>query len=188
MSALTHDPSWFIIVGEAAILLTILCGVMVVFAIRQRTRDEHNLRVFIGVVQSDLEARRQNLRELGMQMYRLDGEQLDAMVETVSSLERDIYQTIVVAYNRRDGAALGNFHRGLKKLIMACLQIQAVPDDTALRAAEAECGKLAAELKESMSRNQNLQVALERNQKELSHLMTEYSAAFKKSQEAASAG
>ena len=188
MSAFLNDPSWITILAECVLLFGIICSVMVFIAVRQRRRDEHNIRVFVGVVQDEMEARPKSLRELGEKQYRLEGEALDKMVDTVANLERDVYKTVVVAYNRRDGEALGKLHRGIRRLIKTCLDLEPVPDLTALHELEGRYEELEARLKEQESRNQNLQDCLERSQKELSHLMTEYSAAFKRSQEAEGAG
>ena len=184
MNALLRDPSWITIIVECMLLFGTVCCVLVFFAIRQRRRDERNIRVFVGVVQDELEARPKSLRELGEKQYRLEGEALDKMVNTVADLERDVYQTVVVAYNHRDGDALGKLHRGIRRLIKTCLDMEPVPDLTALHELQGRYDTLSAQLKEQESRNKNLQDCLERSQKELSHLMTEYSAAFKKSQEA----
>lgn len=184
MNALLRDPSWITVMVECTLLFGALCCVLAFFAIRQRRRDEHNIRVFVGVVQDELEGRPKSLRELGEKQYRLEGEALDKMVNTVAELERDVYQTVVIAYNHRDGDALGKLHRGVRRLVKTCLDMEPVPDETALRELEGRHAALAAQLKEQESRNKNLQDCLERSQKELSHLMTEYSAAFKKSQEA----
>jgi hypothetical protein len=187
MNALLSNPSAITIMVECTLMLGVVCVVLLFFSIRQRRRDEHNMRVFVGVVQEELESQPKALRDIGEKQYRLEGEALEKMVDSVAKLERDVYQTIVVAYNRRDGDALGKLHRGIKRLKKVCLDMEPVPDTTALRELERRYDALATRLKEQEARNENLQECLERSQKELSSLMTEYSAAFKKSQEAGSA-
>ena len=183
MNTLLSSPSAITIMVECTLMLGVLCVVLLFFSIRQRRRDEHNMRVFVGVVQEELQSRPAALRDIGEKQYRLEGEALDKMIDSVAKLERDLYQTVVVAYNRRDGEALGKLHRGIKRLTRVCLDMEPVPDTTALRELESRCETLAAQLKEQESRNKNLQECLERSQKELSSLTTEYAAAFKKSQE-----
>lgn len=164
------------VMGEALLILFVVCIVMVVLAMKRKASDRKAAELLIKKLKKDRSARREKFRCLLNGKYHYQDDQLDQAVRDLSKSEAELYQEFIDIYLGRDSKRLGKLDQKIEAATEHYFGLE-LPVITEAETSEADDSRQITRLEAA---NKKLKEELAVSMDTLGRMLSEYSDVLKR--------
>lgn len=153
MNQQTIEMLTLIFAGEAALMMTIMCIIMITRTLKARGKDQDAGNALAKEVLKSEDERHAALKEAFSECYTMEDDELMKVVDEFIARERAFYKTLIAVYVNRDGEQFKNLTSSLNEVVDSYTDLaktaEPVANSEALEALEQKNEALSKELDES---------------------------------------